>query len=73
MEKARGYLKKDGIVNHIQHPTVPDAILYFVLDPPHAFKCVRNQIYNLNLVQAGGMCLSFEDIKRLTLQNREEI
>ena len=58
-------VKNDGIVNQIPHPTVPDAKIYFVLDPPHAFKCVRNQIYNLNLVQAGGMCLSFEDIKLL--------
>lgn len=45
---------KDGgeVNNSMIHPTArPDQPVYFLLDPPHAFKCIRNQIFNHKIVQ----------------------
>lgn len=53
-----------GVRSHIMHPTVPDAKLYFMLDPPHAFKCIRNHIFLHNVVQASGLIISHDQIVR---------
>lgn len=42
---------KESITNSMPHPTVVEKVIYFFLDPPHAFKCIRNQILNHGDVQ----------------------
>ena len=42
---------KEIINNFILHPTAAEWKVYFILDPPHAFKCIRNHIYNKIVVQ----------------------
>ncbi len=47
------YLEKgmEVVKNFMPHPTVDGQNIYFFLDPPHAFKCIRNYIYNNLIVQ----------------------
>lgn len=42
---------KESIANSMPHPTVVEEVIYFFLDLPHAFKCIRNQILNHEDVQ----------------------
>ena len=42
---------KEVIMNWMAHPMVPDAKIYFLQDPPHIFKCIRNQMFNHKTVQ----------------------
>ena len=37
---------KDEVTNSMNHPTNPTKKVRFLLDPPHAFKCIRNQMCN---------------------------
>jgi hypothetical protein len=41
----------DEVINKMVHPTDPENMVHFLLDPPHAFKCIRNQIHNNVKVQ----------------------
>lgn len=42
---------RDIINNWMPHPMVPDKKIFFLQDPPHIFKCIRNQMYNHKTVQ----------------------
>ena len=41
----------NSVRSSMPHPTVPEHDIYFLLDPPHAWKCIRNQIYNHGITQ----------------------
>jgi hypothetical protein len=45
--------KPDVINNTIAHPTATNENIYFLQDAPHAFKCIRNQMFNHETVQVG--------------------
>lgn len=37
---------KETIKNYILHPIVDDFKVFFMLDPPHGWKTIRNQMFN---------------------------
>jgi len=43
--------QKEIVKNEFPYPLDPDRSIYVLQDPPHAFKCVRNQLYNHDTVQ----------------------
>lgn len=42
---------EETVTNSFPNPLNPDRKIHVLQDPPHAFKCVRNQLYNHETVQ----------------------
>jgi hypothetical protein len=42
---------EETVTNSFPHPINPDRKIHVLQDPPHAFKCVRDQLYNHEIVQ----------------------
>ena len=42
----------------IKNPFDPERKIWYLWDPPHAFKCVRNHLFNVKIVQARNMIKS---------------
>jgi hypothetical protein len=42
---------EETVTNSFPHPINPDRKIHVLQDPPHAFKCMRNQLYNHETVQ----------------------
>lgn len=42
---------EEDVKNTFAHPTISNRENFVLQDPPHAFKCVRNQMYNHPTVQ----------------------
>lgn len=63
---------ESGVTNHILHPTVPDDKVFFMLDPPHAYKCIRNHIFTHNVVQSCGQIFSYDLIVLLFKEDQRQ-
>ena len=50
-EFKQGEEIKEKITHTMAHPTIENQEISFMQDPPHMFKCIRNQFYNHETVQ----------------------
>ena len=71
MMKNFGVEIADGIITFPRHPVDPSRTLYFIIDPCHLIKCIRNNWINKGMFKINDEDVSFEYIRRLFSEDQK--